>query len=104
MLRRFLIIWLTVSILGYGMTMAAGVHAESASDSSYVFTDDSDTSSSQHNGTDCDHCCHGIIHLLGLINTSTFVISNSRTALPIPYSRSLHSFLPTSLLRPPIEA
>ena len=104
MLRRFLSIWLAVSILGYGMAMAAGVHAESAPDSSHFSADESDISSDQHNGTDCDHCCHGIIHLLGLIDTSTFVVSIGRSVLPIPYSRSLYSFLPKSPLRPPIKA
>ncbi len=68
MRRRLLLIWLIVSVLGYGIALAAdlhglgGAHAGATLQLDNAHGDDPDGGSA----TDYDHCCHGAAHLLGL--------------------------------------
>ncbi len=65
MLRRFLILWLAISILGYGVALAADVHGEQQYQYGYTAATD-DGGHAGHSGVDCGHCAHGAAHLTGL--------------------------------------
>ncbi len=104
MLRRILITWLVVSILGYGMAVAADVHSELATDQTHAIGDHTTNPSDTDDASDCDHCCHGVIHLLGLHSAEALNLTTDRSILLIPYLVSLTSFSPPSPLRPPITA
>lgn len=102
MLRRFLITWLVVSILGYGMALAADVRDEMATDQTHVVSDQGTNPGDTDHANNCDHCCHGVSHLLGLSGANTINLAVDHGLLRIPYSASLNSFSPSSILRPPI--
>ncbi len=104
MLRRLLITWLVVSILGYGMAVVADVHNELATDQTHAIGDHATNPGDTDDASGCDHCCHGVIHLLGLNSAETFNLAADRSILLIPYSVSLISFSPPLPLRPPIAA
>ncbi len=104
MLRRFLVTWLVVSILGYGMAMAADVHNDLASDHIHIIGEHVNNQSDTDDAVGCDHCCHGVLHLLGLNSTETFNLEADLGIVPASYSVSLVSFFPPSVLRPPIAA
>ena len=78
MIRRFLSIWLILSIFGYGIAMAAEIHSSFDQDHEHSIQDHSDNR--DHNDVDnCDHCCHGGLHLLGLhSNHRINVVENSK--------------------------
>ena len=61
MLRRLLIIWCAVSILGYGMVAVADVH-EIATDQVEVIEDHATNTSDTDHAYDCDHSCHSVNH------------------------------------------
>ncbi len=104
MLARFLKIWLIVSILGYGMALAADVHGELTIDNDIQLVDsDTDTPDSTTDDTGCHHCAHGISHLLGLSYVGGIAVATTRGILPPGYSLTWYSFSPPSLLRPPIH-
>ncbi|WP_457666549.1 hypothetical protein [Thiolapillus sp.] len=105
MLARFLKIWLIVSILGYGMALAADVHGELTVDSEIQLTDsNTDSPDSTTDDTGCHHCAHGISHLLGLSYAGGIAVAATRGMSPQGYSLTWSSFSPPSLLRPPIHA
>ena len=102
MLRRLLITWLIVSILGYGMALAADVHNEPATNQTYTVDDHAENPSDTDHANSCDHCCHGVSHLLGLSCANPISLAADRSLLRTPYAVSLISFPPPSILRPPI--
>ncbi len=106
MFRRLIITWLVVSILGYGMALAADLHAGLATDPVHASGDHATSSDAHANDADdagcCDHCCHGVAHLLGLKRCDTFDLSAERGVFPLSPTVSPVSFSPPSLLRPPI--
>lgn len=104
MLRRFLVTWLALSILGYGMVVTADVHSDLSTDQVHAIGDHTPNPNDLDDSSSCDHCCHGIIHLLGLNNAETSNLAASRSILSNPYSVSLISFPPPPLFRPPISA
>jgi hypothetical protein len=104
MLRKIIITWLIVSILGYGMALAADVHNEVMADHYHVIDDNVTSSSDSTDNTDCGHCCHGISHLLGLCYNNTINQTTTRHLIETSYSVSLISFSPHVYLRPPITA
>ena len=104
MLRHFFIAWLILSILGYGMAMAADVHNDQASDHTHAISDHVNSQSDSDDSVGCDHCCHGVIHLLGLNSTETFYLVADRSIVHAPYLVSFTSVSPPSILRPPITA
>ncbi len=107
MFRRLIITWLVVSILGYGMALAADLHAGLATDPSHVLGDHATGSDAHVNDADggcCDHCCHGAAHLLGLKRGDTFELPAERGVFPLSPAVSSTSFLPPSPLRPPITS
>jgi hypothetical protein len=101
MLRRLLIIWCAVSILGYGMVAVADVH-EIATDQVEVIEDHATNTSDTDHAYDCDHSCHSVNHLLGLISAILTNLVVDHSLLRIPHSISLNSFSPPLVLRPPI--
>ncbi len=106
MLTRILKIWLIVSILGYGMALAADVHGELAADDVHLSADGTDNPlpGDSADDSDCNHCAHGTSHLLGLNCTSSIPTIGSRSISLSGYLLSWYSFSPPSLLRPPITA
>jgi|UPI000761A84A hypothetical protein len=104
MLRRLLITWLVVSILGYGMALAADVHNELSTDQTHTIGDHATNPSDMDDASDSDHCCHGIIHLLGLNRAEAIKLSADRGVLRTTYPVSIVSSPPTFLFRPPISA
>lgn len=104
MLRRFLITWLALSILGYGMVVTADVHNELTTDQVHVIGDHASNSNDLDDSSSCDHCCHGIAHLLGLSNTNTLCLITNRCIISTSYPVSFISFSPPSPFRPPISA
>jgi len=105
MLARLLKIWLIVSILGYGMALAADVHGELTADNDIQLSSgDAGSPDSSTDDTGCHHCAHGVSHLLGLSYAGGITVTGSRSILPGGYSPAWYSFSPPSLLRPPIHA
>ncbi|WP_456380182.1 hypothetical protein [Thiolapillus sp.] len=102
MLGRVLKIWLIVSILGYGMALAADVHGELAADDMHLSVDNTDAPGDPADDSDCNHCAHGTSHLLGLNCSSDIPAMGSSSISLAAYLRSWYSFSPPSLLRPPI--
>jgi hypothetical protein len=105
MLRGFLIIWLIVSNLGYGMTLLADVHQSTGLDADHQGSHHVTPELNDHEeGVDCDHCCHGLIHLLGLVDSMP-------SAPPVCSGHQPSGYLPPFTLapsqrpfRPPITA
>jgi len=102
MLRRLLITWIIVSILGYGMAVVADVHFESAIDRTHAIGDHTPDPIDLDGSPSCDHGCHGVIHLLGLKSAEVQGLITGSSMLSIPYSFSFTSFSPTLPFRPPI--
>jgi len=102
MLRRFLISWLVVSLLGYGMALAADVHLEISTDRTHAVGDHATDPAGADDAADCDHCCHGVLHLLGLNGAEPVDFPVDRNSVLFPYSVSIPSFALATLLRPPI--
>lgn len=106
MFRRFVATWLMLSILGYGMAVAAGVHHESTHKDghSHALPDPDPQQSALDQQADSDHCCHGIAHLIGL-SSETLTLSTSHLQSPVlRYTEPLHSLSLTPSFRPPISA
>lgn len=107
MLRRFIATWLMLSILGYGMAVIADVHHDSAEQSgthSHLLGDAGTQTDHPDQQADSDHCCHGVVHLLGLAQESTLSKTAGPRAPGIRYHAQLHSLTLTPAFRPPIAA
>ena len=107
-MHRLLPLWLVISLLGYSSAWAMDLHGSvSGADQSVQQLFDLDDGELQQQTeqsieTDCDHCCHGMSHLIAL----------SPNGIPAVYSQSSDAhrsqpvlFLSRSLspdLRPPI--
>ncbi|RDH92420.1 MAG: hypothetical protein DIZ77_00800 [endosymbiont of Seepiophila jonesi] len=101
MLRRLIIAWLIVSILGYGMALAADAHNEQSTDHTHEI---GDNTTHPADASDSDHCCHGGIHLLGLTQAEAIKLSADQGIFWTPYPVSRASSPPAFLFRPPISA
>lgn len=105
MLRGFLIVWLIVSNLGYGVTLLADVHHSTDQDSNhnhtYLLGLDEDHA---ENTDDCDHCCHGLTHLLGMVGTALPGPRNNATRQIAVYTAWFSLPPPHKPFRPPIAA
>ena len=102
MLRRFILVWLMLSIFGYGMALAADVHGELSADIG-ISLDNADDDNGSHDDAGCHHCSHGVSHLLGLNTVPCFNIHEGGKVLASTYRVSFNSLSPPSLLRPPIS-
>jgi hypothetical protein len=94
MFRRILVIWLIVSILGYGVTLAADLHGEQYGESGFS-TAEPEPAQDPHADTGCGHCSHGALHLLGL--------ANGLTATPVILSHRFQAGYLASHLSPPLR-
>lgn len=105
MLKRFLIFWLMLSILGLGMAFANGLHVEDSQTHSHQFILDITANSvdNDDNSNEFSNNCHDGIHLLGLNSVQTVDISTTIHSLNIPYSAEFIPLPPGSLFRPPIS-
>lgn len=104
MFRRLLTLWLIVSILGYGMVLAQGVHDGASSDPTHEVVGHPGDLDDGGASPGCGHCCHGLAHLLGLGSTQTLSLPPLQHLPDTPYAVHFCSFVPASLLRPPIAA
>jgi hypothetical protein len=95
MLKRFLMIWLITSTLGYGSVWAFDGHLDAVDEHQGVTGDLNNAPDEEGEQSSCDHCCHASAHLMALFS------SQSGTAYPVagigntPY-RQLLSFLAIS--------
>lgn len=103
MQRYFLIFWLILSILGYGIAMAADMHAGLHGEDHQLTADHPAPHDADHEAG-CDHCCHGFMHLLGLPKSHAFELVSCRVSVQTPYRVKSTSSPPSSLFRPPIAA
>lgn len=94
MFRRILVTWLIVSILGYGVALAADVHGEQRGESGYSAADPA-PAQDQHADSDCGHCSHGVTHLLGL--------ASGLTAAPVILNHRFQADYLVSHLSPPLR-
>ena len=94
-----------LTILGYGVALAADVHSEQVSGLAHDMDKhtDGDYLMNHDNGEDAvhDHCSHGISHLLGLNTDSVFDFSTDRTNLLSSFSMSIVTLPPSPFIRPP---
>ena len=67
MIRSLIIIWLLLSILGYGMAVAADFHGgDVQADHIHAPCDGDGAPDAADGNLAHGHCCHGAFHLLGL--------------------------------------
>ena len=103
MRRRFLIFWLILCILGYGLSLAADLHAGHDENDHPLAAEHQSAHDSEHE-SGCDHCCHGLMHLLGLPESDAFALISCHARMPSPYRVISTSSPPSTLFRPPIPA
>lgn len=104
MIQRLLItMWLVLSILGYGMVIAADVHTEeSPVDHQVVSLGDADDHTGDlHNLTTHNHCGHGSFHLLGLNFTPALPTVCGTHSPKSAYLAAWNSLLDAPPSRPP---
>lgn len=101
MLRKFLTIWLIVSTLGYGTAWAMDTHWNNTSQPAAVHDGGMSGHDDSTNGPFSDHCCHGIIHLLGMLPTTYIIPLSVNTQLETPLTSSHHPWAAAPPLQPP---
>ena len=106
MFPRFVATWLILSILGYGMVLAADVHERTVEteNPAQVLSDGDFQPPPLDQQADGDHCCHGIAHILGFTSQETVSTVTSASPTNARYSEFFRSLSPTPSLRPPINA
>jgi hypothetical protein len=99
MIKRLIITCLVITILGYGMVVAADAHyGESSVDHVMMLAD---TTDDPHDLSTYDHCSHGSFHLIGLNFSTVKLPALSSLALKSAYLASWDSFLTPPPARPP---
>lgn len=102
MIRRLIITWLVISILGYGMATAADVHyGESPADQVVALENSADLPNDPHILPAHDQCGHGYSHLLGLNFTPAKPTVSGSYSLNHACLIAWNSFLAPPLSRPP---
>jgi hypothetical protein len=95
MLKRFFMLWLVTSTLGYGSVWAFDGHLDAAEDHQRVTGEVNHAPDEDGDQSSCDHCCHASAHLMALWSvqsgTAYLVAGTGNT----PYQQSL-SFLSIS--------
>jgi hypothetical protein len=66
MLKRFLMIWLITSTLGYGSVWAFDGHLDAADDHQSITGEMNNAPGEGEDHSSCDHCCHASAHLMAL--------------------------------------
>ena len=102
MLHRFFLIWLILSMLGYGMVLAVDVHDAQIQAPESIAATHEDGQEVNHVGLACcDHCAHGSAHLLGLHAAFDFQIAPVGAPIRGDYRPVLRSPPFQELLKPP---
>lgn len=101
MIRRLIITWLVISILGYGMAIAADVHYGEPPVNQVVLGDAGNISDDPHSLSAYDHCNHGCFHLLGLDFTPAKPLASTPQSPKSAYLASWNSLLNPPPSRPP---
>ena len=120
MIRRLLALWLLVSLVGYGSLWAMDLHGAGVADhhsgqqSAGIADGDSrvgdgasmeltaDQALESACASACDHCCHGMSHLIGLFGSGLSTAYSPDTRAADPPSVPLISRALSPDLRPSI--
>ncbi len=101
MIRRLIITWLAISILGYGTVIAADVHYGEPQVNPITLEDSVNLPDDPHSLPAHDQCGHGCSHLLGLNFTPAKPPTGSTHSLKSAYLAAWNSLLNPPPSRPP---
>ncbi|WP_041067143.1 hypothetical protein [Thiolapillus brandeum] len=99
---RLINIWLIISILGYSLVLAADIHGELLLQDNPGYVEK--ISHDKAADTDCGHCSHGTLHILGLENAFVFYLAQLNSPLRDDHQISFIPPIPQVIHRPPISA
>ncbi len=91
----FLVLTLCLGSLGWAMDS----HEEAVLGQASCIMHGGDVPADADHG--CDHCCHGVAHLVGFPLAMTELVMPPRTAQRLPAAFILHSRTTPPLLQPP---
>ncbi|GEM_PF-2549620 len=104
LIRRLLAVWISLSILGFGMAVAADAHPPMADQAPFVGEPSHDGGQADP-GAGCGDCCgHAAAHLLGLTAAEAFPPLPFSGVFRARFSPAATAHTPEALLRPPIRA
>ncbi len=105
MRKKFLVICLVISTLGYGMVWAVDGHLgaqQKQAGESFGQQEAGDMPSPDgHHSIDFDHCCHASAHLVGITATVAKGLPVNRSDVYFAYTATLVSFLDVPVSPPP---
>jgi len=101
MLKRFLMLWLIISTLGYGSVWAFDGHIDEINQHQDVVSDVDHSRGDDGDHPSCDHCCHASAHTVAMspFQTSTTYPGADIGSTPYRHSLSFLSVAPPD--RPP---
>ena len=128
MSRRLIALWVLLSLLGYGTAWAWDMHESpvgagaltqakadatmitgavsdavaDAIDGAMAGALHSDLPGDHASGPDCDHCCHGLSHLLGLSRSLSVLVRPAAGSVQLAQAVVFNSRVCSPDLRPPI--
>ena len=98
---RCLMIWLIISIAGYGSVWAFDSHLDETAEHHGVVSDVGLATDGEGDSLSCDHCCHASAHTLAL---SPFLLNMTETGTCTgftPYRNTLSNLPVAPLEHPP---
>ena len=107
-LRRLLALWVLLSLIGYSSAWAMDLHHpllngdESGQSSMLAAGSSADQPAEHDSAPDCDHCCHGLSHLIGLSGSTAGIVMVTQTSTILIPSVAFRSHTLAPDLRPPI--
>jgi len=107
-IRRLLALWVVVSLLGYSSAWAMDLHQslsnddESGHSSMLAAASGADQPTEHDSASNCDHCCHGLSHLIGLSGSTAGAVMAAQASTILPPSVAFRSHTRAPDLRPPI--
>ena len=107
-MQKFILTIIAVSNLGLGFEVAIDyedtwLEYGGLATTAELYSDLSDRGNVPNAETDCDHCCHGVAHLTGVI-ISNVTVPYVQTSCPIPLSDMAIYFANRSPPTPPPNA
>lgn len=105
MFKRFIVICLVISTLGYGVAWAFDGHwdvSQASADTLFGQQANDDVpASDEHNDAGCDHCCHASAHLIGIAPVATKGLFVNRSNLYSAFTVTMISYLELPTAPPP---
>jgi hypothetical protein len=101
MLKRFLMIWLIISTLGYGSVWAFDGHIDTVAEHQDVVGDVDHAPTDNEDHPPCDHCCHASAHLMALWSDQFATAYPGSGTGYTPYLQSLSFNITSPPDRPP---